>query len=507
MSVTAGFVRAATSRPDRAAVVEGADERSYGELLAAVERLAGRLGARIGAGGTAALLMRPGPAFLEVFLAASRAGLAAMVLDTAWSRAELEQVLAATPPDLVFADGDTSGLLPGAFPASRVISGGDPAAIDAARDEAGGGPPRGDLDDDDPFLIAFTSGTTGHPKGFLRSHRSWLRSFDAASRELGVGEADRLLVPGPLDHTHFLFAAVHGLHSGATVYLQRRFDAGGVLDLMESGSVTRLYVVPTMLAALRSAAQRRSPPSPGLAPGLRSIISAGAKWDADDKARCSELFGAAEPVEYFGASELSFVSVARASEGAPAESVGRPFAGVEVSIRRPDGSEAPRGEPGRLYVRSGMLFSGYLRREDGSPGDVDEDGWVSVGDLARQDERGFLYVLGRERDMVISGGLNVYPEEVEGVLAKLPEVEEVGVVGLPDEYWGETVCAVLRWRGEARLRREQLRRHCLGRLAKYKCPRAFWAADDLPRTSSGKIARGRLRHGLRTGGLGVEEIR
>ncbi len=112
MSVTAGFVRAATSRPDRAAVVEGADERSYGELLAAVERLAGRLGARIGAGGTAALLMRPGPAFLEVFLAASRAGLAAMVLDTAWSRAELEQVLAATPPDLVFADGaPDSGLM------------------------------------------------------------------------------------------------------------------------------------------------------------------------------------------------------------------------------------------------------------------------------------------------------------------------------------------------------------------------------------------------------------
>jgi long-chain acyl-CoA synthetase len=505
MPITDGFVGAARRRPERPAVIEGADERSYGDLLRAVERLAGALRARIGGGGTVGLLMRPGPGFLEVFLASSRAGLAAMVLDTAWSRAELERALAANPPDLLFADRHNAPLLPRGFPASRVICGDDPSAIGAAGHEAGGRPWTGEVDDEAPFLIAFTSGTTGHPKGFLRSHRSWLRSFDAASRELGVGQNDSLLVPGPLDHTHFLFAAVHGLHLGASVHLQRRFDADGVLDLVERGSVTRLYVVPTMLAALRAAAERRSPRGAGGAPALRSIISAGAKWDADDKARCGELFGAAEPIEYFGASELSFVSVARPSEGAPPESVGRPFAGVEVSIRRPDGSEVPDGEAGRLYVRSDMLFSGYLRPEDASPDDV--DGWISVGDRARRDERGFLHVLGRERDMVISGGLNVYPEEVEGVLLGLAEVEEVGVFGLPDEYWGETLCAVLRWCGDARLGREALRRHCLARLARYKCPRVFWAADHLPRTSTGKIARARLRDALRTGALGVEEIR
>ena len=223
------------------------------------------------------------------------------------------------------------------------------------------------------------------------------------------------------------------------------------------------------------------------------------------------MFPEATIREYYGASELSFVSVSHAD--CPAESVGRPFHGVEVSLRRDDGSEVSPGEIGRLYVRSDMICSGFLRGEDhhkfhavdgGQP--CAADGWATVGDLAWRDENGCIFLAGREDGMMISGGLNVFPAEVEAVLQALPEIAEAAVLGLPDPYWGERVCAVIRWAGSTTLTRGELRERCGRRLDRRKCPQQVFAIDRFARTRSGKIALAALRRDLLAGKAKLVEI-
>jgi len=260
--------------------------------------------------------------------------------------------------------------------------------------------------------------------------------------------------------------------------------------------------VPTMLVALLREAEARRVRFPD----VRRVVSAGAKLSPALRADLAAVFPAAETFEYYGASELSFVTLASSREGCPPDSVGRPFRGVELSLRRDDGSPATTGEVGLVFVRSAMLSNGYLGATDGA-GFRRVGDWATVGDRGRLDARGFLHLIGREGDMLISGGLNVYPSEVEAALKAAPEVEEVHVFGRPDAYWGDEICAVLRWRGDARRSAAELRTWCRGRLDAHKCPRHFYAASELPLTSSGKVAGTTLRAWVAAGDARVEEVR
>jgi long-chain acyl-CoA synthetase len=237
-------------------------------------------------------------------------------------------------------------------------------------------------------------------------------------------------------------------------------------------------------------------------PRVRMVLSGGAKLSPALRSRLARMFPQAAVTEYYGASELSFVTVSRGD--CPADSVGRPFHGVRVSLRRDDGSEVSPGEIGRLHVRSTMVCSAALQPQDS--GFRMEDGWATVGDLAWRDENGCIYLAGREGGMMISGGLNVYPAEVEAVLHALPEVAEAAVFGLPDPYWGEKVCAVIRWSGCATLTRAQLRERCSRRLDRRKCPQRFFATDHFAHTESGKIAVAALRRTLLAGNASLVEI-
>jgi long-chain acyl-CoA synthetase len=187
-------------------------------------------------------------------------------------------------------------------------------------------------------------------------------------------------------------------------------------------------------------------------------------------------------------------------------SCGRPFPGVEVAVRHADGTPVDASEAGRLWVRSDMVFSGYLE-PDAQGATRDAAGWVTVGDIARRDADGCLHLIGREGAMLVCGGVNVFPEEIEDVLLQLPEVAEAAVVGIPDDYWGDLLCAIVRWRDGSVLPRERLREHCRTRLARGKWPQRWLQAAHLPRTSGGKIARATLTHRLGTGTLAAEEFR
>jgi long-chain acyl-CoA synthetase len=218
-----------------------------------------------------------------------------------------------------------------------------------------------------------------------------------------------------------------------------------------------------------------------------------------------DLFPRAEAIDFYGASETSFISLRRPAPDDARTCVGRPFAGVEVTIRRADGSAAATGETGRLWVRSDLLFSGYLDANDASAA-WDDDGWLTIGDLAHLDAAGRLHLTGRETAMLVCGGVNVYPEEVEDVLMEVPEVAEAAVIGIPDEYWGDLLCAIVRWHDGRTVPRRRLREHCRARLARDKQPQRWLQVDDLPRTASGKTARGTLRERARAGTLAASEL-
>jgi long-chain acyl-CoA synthetase len=495
----------------RDALVVDDRRHTYGDLAGGIRATAAALtssGVARRPQSRAGLLLEPGARFFEAFLGAGAAGMAAMVLQRSWSDRDLHHALAAGRPRLVLVDAGSADRVGAHLPERAVVRVGADGVAGALARWAGGpvspphasGPP---VDDATPFYVGFTSGTTGRPKGFIRSHRSWLRSFDASAAVFAITRHDRVLAPGPLDHSLFLYAAVHGLSVGATVHLHRRFTPAAVLASLDRHPISHVYLVPTMLAALLRAADRAGRPRYA---AVTSVICSGARWPAAVQDRVADLFPNAEPIDFYGASELSFVSVRRLNAGDPAASVGHPFPGVEVAVRRDDGTAADVGEAGRLWVRSDMVFSGYLE-PDAVGATRDPAGWVTVGDIARRDAEGRLYLLGREGAMLVCGGVNVFPEEIEDVLLGVPEVAEAAVVGIPDDYWGDLLCAVVCWRDGRAVPRERLREHCRAHLARGKRPQRWLQATALPRTSGGKIARATLAQRVRDGTLAAEEFR
>lgn len=336
----------------------------------------------------------------------------------------------------------------------------------------------------DPFYICFTSGTTAAPKAVVRHHQSWQNSIAASRVEFGITAADRVLAVGSLIHSLFLYTAIEALSAGATLHLLPKFDPRQAIEQLQHTSV--LVGVPVLLGAIvRNAAANF--------PTVRSIISGGAKLSASLHRQLEQKFPAADRFEYYGATELSFISVWSSRDRAPLHSVGRAFHSVEISIRREaDGSEAATNEIGWVGVKSSLLSLGYLQSSDRAGFRIVQ-GWATVGDRGWLDEQGFLYLAGREQEMINSGGLKVYPAEVESVLEQFPEVAAAIVFGLPDRdvdsERGDRICAVLQWVGEAKLTRTALQARLRLHLARHKCPQRFFAIEQFPLTTSGKIAR------------------
>jgi acyl-CoA synthetase (AMP-forming)/AMP-acid ligase II len=476
MVLATPFLDHAARQPERMALSIGARRVDYATLVAAAGRVARAVAAlprrADGQAPRVALRMTNRVAFLETVLGTVMAGATVALFDPKWSAPQLAAATAVVDPALVV---DEDFVWPQADGA------------DVTRPVAAA----------TPFLIGFTSGTSGRPKAFIRNQGSWVASLEASLAEFGTSADDHVLVPGPLVHGLSLYAAVEGLSAGAAVSVLERFDAGEAVRLLSGPAPpTAVVAVPTILMALLDEAGRRH----GVWPGVRRIVSSGAKLPPALHERLAVAFPNAGVFEYYGASELSFVSVLSGRQGGPRESVGRPFRGVSVRIADRDGQPVAPGAVGSVFVRSAMVSDGYLTT---GPDPVDGagfrtvDGWATVGDQGWLDDGGFLHLAGREGDMLISGGFNVYPAEVEGVLRQAPGVAEAVVFGASDPYWGQRVTAVI-WPGPdasanpdagAGPTAAGLRDWCRGHLEACKCPQVFLLAADMPLTGSGKIAR------------------
>ncbi|MCY0387014.1 AMP-binding protein [Robbsia sp. Bb-Pol-6] len=343
-----------------------------------------------------------------------------------------------------------------------------------------------------PFYIGFTSGSTGVPKGFRRDHRSWAESFRVALDEFGAGARARVFCPGRLSHSLFLFGALLGVWTGAGVRLQARFSAGRALALLRDGEHCMVAVPSQLLLMLELAARRAVAPLPG----VRLIMISGARWMRERTPALRALFPNARLVEFYGASETSFVAWTDADPALPGAVVGRPFANVEIAIRDARGADVPPGAPGLIHVRSPMLFRDYVGAGADDTAALRDGPWLSVRDVGRIDAQGRLCLIGREKRMIVTQGRNLFPEEVEQVLLTHPALVDASVQPQHDPLRGTRVVAVVRFAPGAHATRRALAAWCGARLETYKVPRRLWRCDAWPLTASGKTDHPALARAL-----------
>jgi len=440
-----------------------------GELADASARLAGRLDrAGVRAGDRVLCSAATSVSLVEAHLALLRIGAVVVPANTAYQEAELLHVVADSRPVAAIVDrDDAAGWMAQAESAPLVLS--------PRVDLPDGPPPRLDVaGPSDPAMICYTSGTTGRPKGAVLSHGNVLASAEAVRLAWRWTELDRLVLALPLFHVHGLGVGLHGtLVAGGSAVLLPRFDADGVLDAVAEHQATMFFGVPTMYARL-AASERVA----GLG-ALRLCVSGSAPLPPELHARI--LAGSAQVVlERYGMTE-TLMLVSNPYDGERrAGTVGFPLPGVELALH----------DDGEIRVRGPNVFAGYWERPEATA-EAFDDGWFRTGDVGRIHD-GYLSIVGRAKELIISGGFNVYPREVEDVLLTHPGVAEVAVIGLPSREWGETVAAfVVPAAGPAPDPAEVIA-YTRARLAHFKCPRHVRLVESLPRNALGKILRDQI---------------
>jgi acyl-CoA synthetase (AMP-forming)/AMP-acid ligase II len=359
------------------------------------------------------------------------------------------------------------------------------------------GEPECDVVDEDILGLAFTSGTTGRPKGVLQSHRMMKMMVTNGMVHLHSTEAEFRYSAAPMFHVGGMAMAMHGIALGFPNLFMPQFDPAAVVRWLQSGEITSVFLVPTMINRLLAV--------PGVGEhdysNLKSIVYGGGPITpmllrrALDAFNCDFIQTFAAGTEAGGQTVLTAEDHRRALSSDPhlLASIGRPAFGVALRLVDDTLSDVIPGQVGEIATRSDTVMSGYLRQPVESEAAL-RGGWFRAGDMAWADDEGYLYLAGRKNDMIIRGGENVYPIEIETVLADYPGVGDVAVIGLQDEEWGESVCAVLvMTAGHGEPDTEELRAHCRRHLAAYKVPTRFEFRTGLPVNVSGKVLKTELR--------------
>jgi fatty-acyl-CoA synthase len=351
------------------------------------------------------------------------------------------------------------------------------------------------LDFDDPINIQYTSGTTGFPKGATLSHHNILNNAFFVGEGCAYDEHDRVCIPVPFYHCFGMVMGNLGCttHGAAMVVPEAAFDPVAVLETVQEERCTSLYGVPTMfIAELSHPEFDRFDLS-----SLRTGIMAGSPCPIEVMKKVIERMHMAGVTICYGMTETSPVSTQTAAGDSlekRTQTVGRVHPHLEVKLIDPStGATVPRGEPGELLTRGYSVMAGYWNDPERTAEAVDDHGWMHTGDLATMDEDGYLNIVGRSKDMVIRGGENVYPREVEEFLHTHPNVLEAAVIGVPDEHYGEELMAWIRVRDGAEVTEDEVREYCRGRIAHFKRPRYVKFVDSFPMTVTGKVQKYKMR--------------
>ena len=512
MNTTEALTIACAIVPDRAATVFDGRQQSYQELQDRVNRLANALAdLGVGAGDRVAAMEVNCPQLIEIYFAAARLDAIYVPFAFRAKEEELGYMLNSAEPVILFSGEryrDTiSSVLSESFrPNHRVqLGGGEQPGWDTYDELISSSEPEEihfpQGDDPDTTVLMFTAGTTGTPKGVMLTHES-LTSYllsNVSPPDPEVEEAN--LLPVPLYHIGGFQSALAVVYGGRTLVLMRQFDAREWMELAQKEMPTRSMLVPTMLK------QIMDHPDFGRhdLSSLRVLTYGAATMPLEVIRRAIVEFPGVQFINAFGQTESAATIAMLSPEdhlltGTPEEvekkskrlgSIGRPLEGVEVRIVDEGGQEAPQGEVGEIVARGPRIMKGYWDQQEDTKAMI-RDGWLHTGDLAYQDEEGYIFLAGRAKDFIKRGGEMVSPEEVEQVLASHPGVEEAAIIGVPDVQWGERVRAIVVRRDEG-VNEEELMEYCRQRLASFKKPESVVFVDELPRNPLGKVLKRELR--------------
>jgi O-succinylbenzoic acid--CoA ligase len=484
----------ASLTPDRLALVVGDLRWSFRELDQQTTQIAQRLTTLdVSAGDRVALLARNGAPFVTLVHALSRLGLVLVPLNTRLSPAELRWQLADVRARLlIYDEANAQSALAAAhdFPQLRSLHldrWTHTLRLAKRTSDSRSGLPTSDFPPptshlDSLHTILYTSGTTGQPKGAMLTYGNHWWNAMGSALNLGLHADDRWLACLPLFHVGGLAILLRGVIYGNAVIVHQAFDPAAVNRAIDEEGVTLISVVSTMLQQMLAERGERSYP-----PTLRCALLGGGPAPRDLLEECARR---GVPVaQTYGLTEAASQVATLAPEDALRKlgSAGKPLFPTALHIER-DGVEASAGEVGEIVVRGPTVTPGYADRPEATAQAV-QDGWLRTGDLGYLDDEGYLYVLDRRDDLIISGGENVYPAEVEAVLRSHPGVEEAGVVAVPDARWGQVPAAFVVARAGVEVTEAELKSFCYARLARYKVPAQIRLVPSLPRNASGKVLR------------------
>ncbi len=484
--------------PDRPCLVWGSETITYAELDRRAARTAGGLARlSVGRGDVVAVLLYNCPEFLEAMFAVARLGAIFMPMNWRLAGEEVAYIAGHAGARLIVSEPELAALAEAARKAlagAQVVgvAGTVPGwtAFESLRAD-GQVPPLADVAADDVHRLMYTSGTTARPKGVMITYANLYWKNIAHLVEFGLTGADRGLACGPLYHVGALdLTSTTVLYAGGTLEIHRKFEAERALDAFERGSISNVWLAPSMVNQILShpSLERRD------LSGVRLIIDGGEKMPLPLIERLLRAFPNAWFADAYGLTETvsgdTFLD--KRATVAKIGSVGKPCLHLEVAIWDEHDRPVPAGALGEIVLRGPKVFKGYWKDPEATA-TAFRGGWFHTGDIGCLDAEGFLYIVDRKKDMIVSGGENIASPEVERVLYEHPAVLEAAVVGSPDPRWSEVPVAFVVCRTGATATAEELREFCLARLARFKVPRAVHFIDALPRNPSGKVLKRVLR--------------
>lgn len=494
MTVAKGL-RATMSRdPNKVAISHNTKSRTYRELSNRTDRLtaAAITNLKLRKGDNVAIVAKNCIEYVEVVCGLPDAGAAVATVNPRLTASEVEAICNDAQARVVFYDdASADAVSSSSFDTveQKVHLGDEYEALIKGAEDPDEYP---EINEWDPWTIPYTSGTTGKPKGVVLPQRSRLLAFYQMAQEFGCyGPEDRFLGTTPMNHGAGIAFPLAAIMSGGFAEILDRFDPEELLRKLKEGGFSGVFTVPTQHHAIFELSQTVLDKYRG-AP-LKGLISNASALPQHLKHKIVEYFGEGLLHETYGSTEAGFVSNLRPPfQLTKQQCVGTPFPHTFVRLTDDDFNDVGPDEPGELWVKSPSAFSGYWNRPEETAAAF-RDNWITVGDVGKRDEDGFLYIVDRKKDMVITGGVNVYPREIEELLFNHPAISDVAVIGVPDDKWGERLKAFVVTTPGQSLDVESVSQFCEGKLSRYKIPKDVALIDALPRNANGKVLKTELR--------------